>query len=397
MSRVRALIIASHPGPSLAITALATLLAAEAAPHGMGPCLWRRRCWPASSRSAGPTTPSTPAGTPRPAGRTSRSPTGAISARAVWIAAFAALAGRAGDVAGHQRGDRDDPRGDHRRRVGLQPRAEVDAGVGRDVPARIRPDTRVRGEHAAGSPRAAMVGDGGGGPGRASAPTSPTCCPTWPPTGPPASTACHSRWPPGGGPGAVRAIALVLLLSASVLLLLASSPSRRWVALAGLAIAALLAVVGAAGSGRLPFLAAIGIAAVDVVLFAVGVDGADLTRQRDAHRCEVRACLRCRHDQIVAVRSAFPAYRYPQAELDSQVHRPQPACRPGSERCSSGCTGTPASIPATSSLPIAGVRRPARDRARQRALHRGGHRPRRAGAARGPGHGRPGRDAIWTC
>ena len=70
-----------------------------------------------------------------------------------------------------------------------------------------------------------------------------------------------ARW----GPGAVRAIAIVLLLSASVLLLLASSPSRRWVALAGLAIAALLAVVGARGSGRLPFLAAIGIAAVDVV------------------------------------------------------------------------------------------------------------------------------------
>ena len=39
MNRVRALIIASHPGPSLAITAMATLLAAEAAPHGIGPVL----------------------------------------------------------------------------------------------------------------------------------------------------------------------------------------------------------------------------------------------------------------------------------------------------------------------------------------------------------------------
>ncbi|HEX3963395.1 MAG TPA: UbiA family prenyltransferase [Trebonia sp.] len=37
MSRVRALVVASHPGPCLAITALATLLAAEAAPHGAGP------------------------------------------------------------------------------------------------------------------------------------------------------------------------------------------------------------------------------------------------------------------------------------------------------------------------------------------------------------------------
>jgi 4-hydroxybenzoate polyprenyltransferase len=77
-----------------------------------------------------------------------------------------------------------------------------------------------------------------------------------------------ARW----GPAAVRAIAIVLLLSASVLLLLASSPSRRWVALAGLAAAAALAAVGARGSGRVPFLAAIGIAAIDVVLFAVGGD-----------------------------------------------------------------------------------------------------------------------------
>jgi 4-hydroxybenzoate polyprenyltransferase len=74
------------------------------------------------------------------------------------------------------------------------------------------------------------------------------------------------------GAGAVRAIALALLLSASVLLLLASSRSHRWVALAGLGAAAVLAVIGARGSGRIPFLAAIGIAAVDVVLFVVGVD-----------------------------------------------------------------------------------------------------------------------------
>ena len=77
-----------------------------------------------------------------------------------------------------------------------------------------------------------------------------------------------ARW----GPAAVRAVAIVLLLAASVMLLLASSPSRRWLALGGLAIAGLLAVIGARGSGRLPFYAAIGIAAVDVVMFAAGVD-----------------------------------------------------------------------------------------------------------------------------
>jgi 4-hydroxybenzoate polyprenyltransferase len=73
-----------------------------------------------------------------------------------------------------------------------------------------------------------------------------------------------ARW----GAATVRAIALVLLLSASVLLLLASS--RQWVALAGLGAAVLLAVIGARGTGRVPFLTAIGIAAVDVVVLAVG-------------------------------------------------------------------------------------------------------------------------------
>jgi 4-hydroxybenzoate polyprenyltransferase len=73
-----------------------------------------------------------------------------------------------------------------------------------------------------------------------------------------------ARW----GAGAVRAIALALLLSASLLLVLASS--RQWVALAGLGVAAMLAVVGALGKGRVPFMAAFGIAAVDVVVLAVG-------------------------------------------------------------------------------------------------------------------------------
>ena len=64
------------------------------------------------------------------------------------------------------------------------------------------------------------------------------------------------------------AVALVLLLSASVLLVAASG--RRWVALVGLAAAALLAVVGARGTGRVPFAAAFGMAAIDVVVLAAG-------------------------------------------------------------------------------------------------------------------------------
>jgi 4-hydroxybenzoate polyprenyltransferase len=73
-----------------------------------------------------------------------------------------------------------------------------------------------------------------------------------------------ARW----GDGVVRALALALLLSASVLLLVASS--RPWVALAGLAAAALLALVVVRGSGRVPFAAAFGIAAVDVVVLTLG-------------------------------------------------------------------------------------------------------------------------------
>ncbi|MGC1757161.1 MAG: hypothetical protein WA805_29055, partial [Trebonia sp.] len=56
----------------------------------------------------------------------------------------------------------------------------------------------------------------------------------------------------------------------SVLLVLAASDARRWVAIAGLVAAAVLGVIGARGSGRVPFYAALGIAAVDVVLFAAG-------------------------------------------------------------------------------------------------------------------------------
>jgi 4-hydroxybenzoate polyprenyltransferase len=75
-----------------------------------------------------------------------------------------------------------------------------------------------------------------------------------------------TRW----GPGVVRATALVLLLAASVLLVLAASDARRWVAISGLVAAIALGVIAARGAGRVPFYAALGIAAIDVVLFAAG-------------------------------------------------------------------------------------------------------------------------------
>jgi 4-hydroxybenzoate polyprenyltransferase len=73
-----------------------------------------------------------------------------------------------------------------------------------------------------------------------------------------------ARW----GRGAVRATALAVLLTASVLLLLGAT--RRWIAIPGLVAALLLAVAAARGTGRTPFLAAIGIAAVDILLFTAG-------------------------------------------------------------------------------------------------------------------------------
>jgi 4-hydroxybenzoate polyprenyltransferase len=77
-----------------------------------------------------------------------------------------------------------------------------------------------------------------------------------------------ARW----GSAAVRAAAITLLLLASVALLVAARPARRWVAIIGLAACCVLAVVSARGSGRVVFRAAIGIALVNALLFAAGVD-----------------------------------------------------------------------------------------------------------------------------
>jgi 4-hydroxybenzoate polyprenyltransferase len=74
------------------------------------------------------------------------------------------------------------------------------------------------------------------------------------------------------GPVATRSAALALLLTASVLLLVAASPGRRWAAVAGLCCSGVLAVAGARGRGQVPFLAAIGIAGVNATLFAGGVE-----------------------------------------------------------------------------------------------------------------------------
>jgi 4-hydroxybenzoate polyprenyltransferase len=268
VSRVRALVIASHPGPSLAISAMATLLVVQAAPRGAGPVL-AGPAMLAGQFSIGWSNDAFDARRDATAGRTDKPvATGNISVRVVWIAAIAAVAAAlAMSLA-----------------ISLA-NAIVNAVM---LAAGWAYNARLKSTLASGlmyllgfglipayatstlpghpAPRwwvtaaAALVGLGAHFANvlpdlAADRATGVNGLPQW----------VAARW----GTGVVRAIALVLLL-ASVLLLLASSRSRRWVPLAGLGAAVLLAVVGVRGSGRLPFLAAIGIAAIDVVLFAVG-------------------------------------------------------------------------------------------------------------------------------
>src|ERR1700761_240574 len=90
MTRARALILTSHPGPSLAITALTTLLAAQAAPHGTGPVLTAPALLAGQlsigwAHAPGEAAGAAAAGRPdKPLAR------GDISAAAVWTAAGAA-------------------------------------------------------------------------------------------------------------------------------------------------------------------------------------------------------------------------------------------------------------------------------------------------------------------
>jgi len=266
VSRARALLIASHPGPSLAITALTTLLAAQAAPHGTGPILVAPAML-AGQLSIGWANDACDAKRDAAAGRTDKPvATGAISVRAVWIAAVTALAASlamslAISVAtaiidavmlaagwAYNLGLKSTLWSGvmYLTGFGLIPAYAASTLPGHPAPR--WPATAAAGLVGLGAHFANVLPDLAGD--RATGVN-----------GLPQQVA--ARW----GAGAVRAIALVLLLSASVLLVLAASGSRRWVAVAGLCAAALLAVACGRGSGRLPFLAAIGIAAIDVVLF----------------------------------------------------------------------------------------------------------------------------------
>jgi len=270
MSHVRALVTASHPGPSLAITALVTVLAVQASPHGLGSALVAAPAMLSGQLSVGWSNDAFDASRDAAVGRADKPvATGAISARAVWIAAgvavLAALAlslaigAAAGAVNGviiaagwaYNAGLKSTAASGLMYLAGFGP---IPAFVASTLPGHPSPTWWVTASAAAiglGAHFANVLPDLDGD--RATGVD-----------GLPQQVA--ARW----GAGAVRAIALVLLLTASVLLVPGSSPPRRAVAIAGLVVSALLALVGVRGSGRVPFLTAIGIAAVDVAVFAAG-------------------------------------------------------------------------------------------------------------------------------
>lgn len=271
MRRWGALVAASHPGPCLAITALASLLAAQAAPHGTGPVLTAPAML-AGQLSVGWSNDALDAKRDVAAARTDKPiAQGLISTRAVWAAAVVALAAAVamslaispatlavnaiivGAAWAYNLGLKATAWSGLMYVLGFGP---IPAYATSTLPGHPLPRWWVTVAAAAvglGAHFANVLPDLAGDrlagvqglPQRVAA-----------------------RW----GSRGVRAAAITLLLLASVALLVAARPGRIWIAVAGLAVSCLLAVVSARGRGKVPFWAAIGIAAVDVVLFAVGVD-----------------------------------------------------------------------------------------------------------------------------
>src|SRR5271169_840243 len=96
MKLVRAMIIASHPIPSLAVAVMATLLTAEAAPPGFGAgrVVLVALAVLAGQLSVGWSNDARDAERDTASGRTDKpAAVGLISARALWLAAAVALVG----------------------------------------------------------------------------------------------------------------------------------------------------------------------------------------------------------------------------------------------------------------------------------------------------------------
>jgi 4-hydroxybenzoate polyprenyltransferase len=269
MVQARPLIVASHPGPSLAITAMATLLAAQAAPTGFGPVLTAPAML-AGQLSVGWSNDAVDAAKDTLAGRADKpAARGEISVRALWIAAVVSvlvaltlsalispvtLALNAVIIAAGWLYN-----------LGLKSTAA--SGLLFLLGCALLPAYATSTLPGQPAPRLAVCFAAGlVGLGAHFANVLPDLAAdrVTGVRGLPQLVA--ARW----GPSAVRGAALVLLLSASVLLVVAARPGRRWIALLGLCVSAGLSLPGALGAGRVPFRAALAIAAVDVLVFAAG-------------------------------------------------------------------------------------------------------------------------------
>jgi 4-hydroxybenzoate polyprenyltransferase len=265
----RALIRAGHPGPSLAITALIALLAAEAAPRGSGPVLLAPAVL-AGQLSIGWSNDVFDAGRDAIAGRADKPiVAGAVSRRAVGIAASVAL------VVSVLASFAIDEAAGILNAVMMAAGWAYNAGLKSTLASGLMyiagfglipafAASTLPGQPAARpwvTAAAAAVGLGA---------HFANVIPDLAGDAAAGVNGLPQRLAARHGSVAIRLAALALLLLASVLLVLASGPSHRWVALAGLGAAAVLAAIGIRAPGRLPFLAAIGIAAIDVALFAFG-------------------------------------------------------------------------------------------------------------------------------
>jgi 4-hydroxybenzoate polyprenyltransferase len=263
--------MASHPGPCLAITALATVLAAEAAPRGIGPLLTAPALL-AGQLSVGWSNDACDAPRDIAAGRADKpAARGEVTVRSLWTAAATALlvavvlsaaislvtlgvnALLIAAAWAYNLGLKSTAWSGLMYLLGFAP---LPAYAASTLPGQPTPRLVV-------CAAAGLVGLGAhfanvlpdlAGDLRTGVRGLPQLV--------------AARW----GPAAARAAALVLLLSASVLLVVAASPARRWVAVAGLCCSLVLAVAGALGRGRTPFRAALAIAAVDVGVFVFGAE-----------------------------------------------------------------------------------------------------------------------------
>jgi len=269
VSPVRALIVAGHPGPALVITALVAALTAHAATRGIGPVLAAPAVL-AGQLSVGWSNDACDAARDLAAGRSDKPVArGEISVRAVWIAAFSALVVSAilslligprwllinavlvGAAWAYNLGLKSTWASGLMFLVGFAP---LPAFATSTLPGQPWPTWKV------------MAAAGCLGLGTHFANVLPDLAADRVTGVKGLPQIVAARW----GEQAVRAVAIVLLLAASALLLLAAIPSRRWVSITGLAASAILALIGFRSSGKTPFYCALGIAAVDVVLFLAG-------------------------------------------------------------------------------------------------------------------------------